>query len=408
MVKLPFFIAFRYLLSKKKTNVINVISAISVLGVAVSTMALIVILSVFNGLNGLIKSLFNSFDPDLKITLKEGKNFVLDNEQLLKIKNLDGVLAVSEVLEENALLEYTDKPHIGTIKGVDSNFIQVSGIDTMLIDGTYKLTDGKNNFTIVGYEIAHFLSIGLRIMKPISVYVPNRNSELTMLSKDAFNQKYIIPSGIFSIQKEYNSKYIIVPISFARDLLQYENELSALEIKLSQNLSDSKKTTIQKKIQNIAGERFNVKNRFEQQELLYKIMESEKWAIFLILGFIIFIASFNILGALTMLIMDKKKDIYTLRSLGANNQLLKKIFLTEGWLISILGAVIGLFLGTILCLIQINFGIVPFPKNFLISNYPVEMQFFDYIFVFIIVISIGFLAAYYPVGHISKKNKKQT
>lgn len=397
-----FYIAKRYLFAKKSRNVINIISAISVVGVSIGTMALIVILSVFNGFDNLVQSLFNSFDPDIKITLKEGKTFSSAAERIQNLKKLKGVLYMSEIIEENALLKYDDRQYIVTVKGVSDEFINMSGIDSMIIDGEFILKENKNNYAVIGQGVALSLSVGLNFITPINIYVPKRTQKVSLNPEQAFSRKYIYPSGIFAIQQDFDSRYIIVPIDFARDLLDYSNEVSAIELKLDPVFNKNK---IQEEIKKHLGTGYEVKNRFEQQELLYKIMKSEKWAIFLILTFILIIASFNVIGSLTMLIIEKKKDIDTLRSLGTNLSVLRKIFLFEGWMISILGAILGLMTGTIICWIQQHFGLIKIQgsDSFVIDTYPVNIELPDFIYVFLTVLFIGYLAAWYPVRYITRK-----
>jgi len=399
-----FYIAKRYLFARKSRNVINIISAISVVGVSIGTMALIVILSVFNGFDNLVQSLFNSFDPDIKITIKEGKTFSSGAERIQNLKKLKGVLYMSEIIEENALLKYDDRQYIVTVKGVSDEFINMSGIDSMIIDGEFILKENKNNYAVIGQGVALNLAVGLNFITPINIYVPKRTQKASLNPEEAFSRKYIFPSGIFAIQQDFDSRYIIVPIDFARDLLDYSNEVSAIELKLDP-VFNKDKDKIQEEIKKHLGTGYEVKNRFEQQELLYKIMKSEKWAIFLILTFILIIASFNVIGSLTMLIIEKKKDIDTLRSLGTNLSVLRKIFLFEGWMISILGAILGLMTGTIICLIQQHFGLIKIQgsDSFVIDTYPVYMELPDFVYVFVTVLFIGYLAAWYPVRYISRK-----
>ena len=403
-MNLPLFISKRYLLSKKSTNVINIISAVSVVSVAFGAMALIVVISVFNGFETIIRTQLNSFDPDLKITLVQGKTFPADSIVFKKLENnCNDIEYFVEILEENVLLEYDDKQYIAVMKGVDYNFAEMNRIDSMIIDGEFMLSDKDNkNHAIVGYGVAYYLSIGINFITPIYIWAPKRREEITFDAEKAFNKELIFPSGIFSIQQEYDNKYIIVPINFARNLLEYTTEVSAIEIKFKENVNKKK---AEKNIQEILGKGFHVKNRFEQQELLYKIMKSEKLAIFVILTFILIIASFNIIGSLTMLIIEKKKDISILRSLGASNKLIRNIFLLEGWLIAFFGAVIGIFFGAIICFLQQQFGLLQFPGSgtFIVSAYPVEMRFLDVLLVAGIVLLIGFIASWYPVRYITKK-----
>lgn len=401
----PLYIAKRYLAARKTRNAVNIISLVSVLGVATGTMALVVVLSVFNGFDGLIKSLISSFDPDIKIISKEGK--VFNPSDLKRTLNLEipGVIAVSEVLEEKALIRYEEKQYIATLKGVDSNFIHVNGLDTMIIDGSFSLYKNNLPMAVVGQGVAWFLKVGLTFTSPLVIYMPKRLAQVNPANPAAsFNRFLIWPSGIFSIEQDYDSKFIILPLSPVRDLLDYQNEVSALEIKIADN-KDLKK--VQNHIKNLAGENFDVLNRYQQNELFYRIMKAEKWAIFFILLLILLIASFNIIASLSMLIIDKKTDIDILQKLGANNSLIRKIFLIEGWLISIIGSGTGLILGVIICLIQDKFEPVKLAGSgsFVIDAYPVDIQIPDILLIWLTVLIIGFFTAYYPVKKIKIVNK---
>ncbi len=405
-MNLSFYIAKRYLLGKKSQNAINIISGISVLGVATGTMALVIVLSVFNGFDQVVKSLFSSFDPDIKISAVEGKTFIPDDAVTNAIIALPGVIAVSEVLEENVLLLYGDKQHIATIKGVDESFEAVSGLDSMIYDGEMKLKDGNRPYAVVGQGVAYSLRIGLNFVDPLFVYTIDRKAKINMSQpEESIRRDFIYPSGIFSIEQDFDSRYIIVPIEFTRELLSYDNSVSFLEIKLDQRFPADK---IQEEIMAIMGENYKVKNRQQQNELFYRVMKSEKWAIFLILTFILIIASFNIIGSLSMLIIDKKNDIVTLRNMGSPNRLIEKIFLVEGWLISVIGSVIGMTLGTTISWIQQRFGIIKLTGSgtFVIDAYPVQIELVDILLIWMTVLLIGWIAARYPVKQISRKYLK--
>jgi len=367
-------------------------------------MALIIVLSVFNGFESLISSLFNSFNPDLEITASKGKTFHYIDFPSDDIKAILGVYVLTEVVEENALLKYRNKQYIATIKGVSDEFERMSGLDTMLIRGEFMLWEGKQPKMIMGAGVAYFLNAGIRdLLNPISVFVPRREGKMSMNLEQAFNSKNIWPSAVFSIQQDFDVKYTVVPIEFARELLDYSDEVTAVEIGLDAGTNTE---TVKEKINEILGPDFIVKNRFEQQALLYKIMKSEKWAIFLILTFILIIATFNVIGSLTMLILDKKKDIAVLHSMGATNRLIRRIFMMEGVMISIGGAMIGLLLGATVSWLQQTFGFIGLGNgggSFVVDAYPVQLRLMDFIYVFITVITIGFIAAWYPVRQISKK-----
>jgi len=390
-------------MGKKSQNAINIISGISILGIATGTMALVIVLSVFNGFDSVVKSLFNTFDPDIQISATEGKTFTPDPETSGAILALPGVSALSEVLEENVLLLYNDKQHIATIKGVDEAFRSVSGLDSMVYNGEMKLKDQNRSYAVVGQGVAYSLGIGLNFINPLYVYTINRTAKINMSQpEEAIRRDFLYPSGIFAIEQDYDSKYLITSIDFARELLSYQSEVSHLEVKLNPRFPAD---GVKKEIVALMGEGFHVKNRAQQNELFYRVMRSEKWAIFLILTFILIIASFNVIGSLSMLIIDKKKDILTLRNMGAGNRLIKSIFLMEGWLISIIGSISGLFLGTAISWVQQRFGVIKLTGSgsFIIDAYPVQIEAFDIFLIWLTVLVIGLLAARYPVQQISKK-----
>lgn len=401
-MKLSLYIAKRYLFAKKSRNAINVISGVSVTGVAVGTMALIIILSVFNGLEEMVRSIFNTFDPDLKITPAKGKTFIPDQQMLQLLSNVNGVSCYSLTIEENALLRYDDRQTIATVKGVDDNYAQVTGIDSSMWDGDFILKSDKGrDYAIPGIGIANYLGVGLNFIYPINIYVPRRSASATINPDDAFNRSFIFPSGIFQVEQSYDSKYIYVPVNFARDLFDNRDGVSTIEIKLSPNASEK---AVQRDVENIFGNDFVVKNRFEQQEIFYRVMRSERLAIFLILTLIIIIASFNIIGSLTMLIIEKERDIEILKSLGADRDLIRRIFIFEGWMISIIGAFIGLTLGFFVCWLQQTYGLVRLNSDSLLLNaYPVVMKMKDFIIVPLTVLAIGYWAAWYPVRYLTRK-----
>jgi lipoprotein-releasing system permease protein len=374
-----------------------------VLGITTGTMALVIVLSVFNGFDTVVKALYNTFDPDIQISSVSGKKFAPDPASLSALRTLPGVGAVSEVLEENVLLLYNKRQHIATIKGVDDSFNEVSGLDSMVYEGEMKLKDNNRPYAVVGQGVAYSLGIGLSFINPLFVYTIDRKARINMSQpEESIKRDYIYPSGIFSIEQEYDSKYIICPIEFVRNLLSYKNEVTYLEVKLNPGFPGEE---VRKKISALMGEGFQVKNREQQNELFYKVMRSEKWAIFLILTFILIIASFNIIGSLSMLIIDKKKDIITLRNMGADKRLIKRIFLVEGWLISVFGSITGIFLGTAISWVQQRFGVIKLTGsgNFIIDAYPVHIEVVDICLIWVTVLLIGLVAARYPVRQISKK-----
>lgn len=405
-MNLPFFIARRYLISKKSHNIINLISGISMVGVAVGTAALIIVLSVFNGFESVVKSLFSVFDPDIEITIIQGKTFHNNQINEDQIRSLPGVISYTEVVEENALLYYKKQQYLATIKGVDSLYQHNSPLDSLLVTGEMTLQDDSLDFAVPGYGIAYFLDIDMNAPDNlISVYIPKRTGSITGLPQESFYSELIQPIGIFSVQQDFDDKYMLVPLRFARRLLDYSNEVTSIEIRLAKG-ADSK--SIQQKVTEIAGPEFRVQNRFQQQEVLYKIMKTEKWAVFLILTFILIVASFNVVGSLTMLILDKQKDIGILRSLGARDATIKQIFFLEGLLITLTGAIAGLILGLLVCFVQLKFGLVKLQGggSFIMDAYPVEMILTDFLYVFITIALIGSASAWLPVKRISVMLRK--
>ncbi len=401
-MKLSIYIAKRYLFAKKSRNAINVISAVSVAGVSVGTMALIIILSVFNGLEMMVTSIFNTFDPDIKITASEGKTFVPDTTRLELLSKVAGVSCYSKTIEENALLKYGDRQYIATIKGVDDRYVTVSNIDSSMWDGEFVLRDEKGRpYAVPGIGVAQYLGIGINFITPLVIIFPRKDESESLSPEDALIKKYIFPSGIFEVEKEYDSKYVYVPLEFARELTQTDSGITALEIKFT---PEANAAEVQKELKKIFGKGFLVQNRLEQQAIFYKVMKSERLAIFFILTLILIIASFNIIGSLTMLIIEKERDIEILKSLGADNNLIRKIFIFEGWLISIIGAFSGIALGFVVCWIQQRYGIVKLHSESLIMDaYPVVLKLKDFIIVPGTVLLIGYWAAWYPVRFLTKK-----
>jgi len=406
-LKVPVYIAKRYLFAKKSHNIINIISAISVGGITIGTAALIIVLSVFNGFENLVVSMFNSFNPDLKVVAVAGKTFNEDDVSLKNISSINGISKLTKVIEENALVKYLDKQYICTIKAVSNDFKQTSQIDSMMVYGDALLERGDQNYAVVGQGVSYNLGLSLGDYEnPLTVYVPRRFKGSSINPVEAFNSMLIQPSGIFSVQQEYDQKYMIVPLRFARELLEYDKQLSALEIKVNKTADPVR---VQKQLQALLGDKFSVKNRYQQEELLFKIMKSEKLAVFMILSFILLIATFNVIGSLSMLIIDKRKDISVLKSLGASNQTIRNIFFTEGMMITFLGAILGLVIGGIVCWLQQTFGFISINsgETFVMEAYPVKILFLDFVYVLLVVGLIGFFAAWYPVKYISKKHLEE-
>ena len=351
--------------------------------------------------------MFNSFNPDLKVMAVAGKTFNEDGVSLKNISSINGISKLTKVIEENALVKYLDKQYICTIKAVSSDFKQTSQIDSMMVYGDALLERGDQYYAIVGQGVSYYLGLSLGDYEnPLTVYVPRRFKGSSINPVEAFNSLLIQPSGIFSVQQEYDQKYMIVPLRFARELLEYDKQLSALEIKVDKTADPGK---VQKQLQALLGDKFSVKNRYQQEELLFKIMKSEKLAVFMILSFILLIATFNVIGSLSMLIIDKRKDISVLKSLGASNQTIRNIFFTEGMMITFLGAILGLVIGGIVCWLQQTFGFITINsgETFVMEAYPVKILPLDFVYVLLVVGLIGFFAAWYPVKYISKKHLEE-
>jgi ABC-type lipoprotein release transport system permease subunit len=403
-VLLPFYIAKRYLFSKKSHNIINIISLISVAGVTIGTAALIIVLSVFNGFEDLVLSLFNTFNPDLKIEVREGKTFTMDGGTMGDVRKIPGVVALNEVIEENALIKFRDQQHVITLKGVSKDFIRISGLRDHIIGGSFP-AENAENYALMGAGVAYYLSLYIGEFTPAAiVFVPDRLKKgYAGLQEDAFISQPLQVTGVFTLQQEYDMNYVVVPVEFTRSLFRYDRDVTSVEVYTMPGKDIEK---IQEEIATLLGPGFTVKNRFQQQALLYKVLKSEKWSIFLILTFILIIAAFNVIGSLSMLILDKKKDIAVLWSLGADKKLIKRIFMTEGIMISVFGGIAGLILGGLLAGLQQAFGLVSLGNpegSFIIDAYPVKVEVIDFILVFVTVMIIGLATAWYPVRQISKK-----
>lgn len=402
-MNLPLKIAKRYLIAKKSHNIINVISLISVIGVFVGSMALIIVLSVFNGFGNLVLELYDSFDPDIKITSAQGKFFDPALIDLKKIKNINEINAICFTLEENALIKNEDRQCIATIKGVDSNFIYTSSITEKIIDGNFSLSDAETPSASIGSVIAYTLSLNLAAtFNVLTVYVPKKDASFTNIAEDAFYEKAIQPSSVFGIQQDFDSKYVLVPLKFAREITGEEKRVSAIEISTQRN-ADAQSIITQ--INSITGKNFLVKDRIQQHDFIYKILKSEKFAVFLILSLIMIIAIFNILGTLTILIIEKKRDIRILKNLGATLQNVKGIFFIEGILITATGAVAGIVCGLLICYAQIHFAFIKFSNQgaMVVDAYPVSIQWLDVFYVLLTVGGVGMLATWFTTEKLVRK-----
>ena len=403
----PFYIARRYLFSKKSTNVINVISGISMVGVALATTAMVVALSVFNGFSDLVASLFTNFDPQLEITTVEGKTAPADDPVLVQIKNLPQVEVATECVEDQALAVYHDRQAMVTVKGVEDNFDQLTHIREILQgEGRYELHAADMHYGILGIRLAELLGTGYRYEQPLHIYAPRREGQLDMTAPD---EGFVVdslfsPGVVFMVmQLKYDSNYILTSIGFARRIFDQQGMLSSLELRLKPGSNfESVKNTIKE----LCGDRYNVRDRYEQQDDTFRIMKIEKLIAYLFLTFILIVACFNIIGSLSMLIIDKKDDVQTLRNLGATDQTTSRIFLFEGWLISAIGAIVGIAVGLLLCWIQQEYGIIALGQSegsFIVNAYPVSVHPWDVVVVFLTVMAVSFLSAWYPVRHFSRR-----
>lgn len=401
-----FYIARRYLFSKKSHNAINVISAISVCGVALATLALVCTLSVFNGFQDLVSTFFTAFDPELKVVPASGKVFDGQDGRVAELRGMPEIALVSESVEDNALVQYQGRQAMAVVKGVEDNFSELTPIDTILFgQGELLLHDEVVDYAIPGVQLLASLGTGIRFLDPLEIYAPKRGAKVNMANPAAsFNTGNLFSSGlVFAVnQEKYDGSYIITSLQFARRLFQYTTEVSALNLKLRPGADvDAVKEKIEKRL----GDGFRVLDRYEQQADTFRIMEIEKLISYLFLTFILMIACFNVIGSLSMLIIDKRDDVATLRNLGADERQILRIFLFEGRMITFIGAVAGIVLGVALCVLQQEFGLISLGASgsFIVDAYPVSVHFWDVVLVFVTVIVVGFLSVWYPVRYLFKK-----
>lgn len=406
----PFYIARRYLFSKKSHNAINVISAISVCGVALATLALVCTLSVFNGFQDLVTTFFTAFDSQLKITAVRGKVFDGQDKRVLQLKKMPDVEVYSESLEDNVMVQYQGRQAMAVVKGVEDNFDQLTPIDSILFGrGDLLLHDEVVDYAIPGIQLLSTLGSGIRFLDPLEIYAPRRGAKVNMANPStAFVTGNLFSSGlVFAVnQEKYDASYILTSIDFARRLFQYTTEVSAINLKLKAGADTD---AVKKHIQDLLGDDFLVQDRYEQQADTYRIMEIEKLISYLFLTFILMIACFNVIGSLSMLIIDKRDDVVTLRNLGASDRQIVRIFLFEGRMISFFGAFAGVVLGLLLCWLQQEYGLIALGSSgsFVVDAYPVSVHASDVIIVFVTVLLVGFLSVWYPVRFLSKRLLKK-
>jgi len=401
-LNLSFFIAKRYLISKKSNNAINVISWISIIAIAVTTAALVIVLSAMNGLTAVVADLYNAIEPDLKITAINSKYITNKKELTNKIKSIAGVKGISYSIEENALIKLDDKQAVITVKGVDAEFKNLTQFDTVVVEGVYRFSNNNQFYGVFGKGIANKLGLNINdFVSPISIYAPIRGKVESINPEDAFNKLSISPAGIFSLNDDFDFKYVLIDLKAAQELFGCQNSFSIIELSVSEKAQID---VIQNQLQLVLGSNFLIKNRYQSNDVLFKTLETEKLWTFLILAFILVIATFNIIGALTMLIIEKKKDIKTLYNLGADQKFIRNIFLQEGFLITSVGAISGLIIGLVVCVLQQQFHLVTFDDQYVIPYYPIIMKFKDFVWILGVVMGIGFLAAIYPVRIFTKND----
>lgn len=372
------------------------------MAIAVTTAALVVILSAMNGLSSVVGDLYHAMEPDIKISSVNSKFISLENPLLARVSSIDHIQGISYSLEENALIKLDDKQAVITIKGVDSEYKTLTHFDTVVVEGTYQLRNNDHYFAVFGSGVAYRLGINVNdFISPISIYAPKRGKQESMDPEEAFNKLSVSPAGIFALNDDFDFKYVLIDLKAAQQLFDCEKEITHLEISVSDKKYISE---VQGELSKLFGNQFSVKNRYQLNDVLFKTLETEKLWTFLILAFILVIATFNIIGALTMLIIEKKNDIKTLYNLGADQQFIRSIFMREGLLITAVGALSGLLLGVIVCWLQQTFHFVKFDEQYVIPYYPIEMQFKDFVWILTVVMAIGFVAAIYPVRVFTKND----
>lgn len=402
--KTAFFLAWRYLFSKKEHNIINVISGISMIGIMVSTAALVVVLSVFNGMSDIIGGWFNALHADYEVTLHEGKSFPVDSFPFAQLRNLPEVAAVNEIVCDLSLANYDDRQELLYLKGVPDNYLKDNHFGKMLIDGDTALWKIQQPCAMFGTGAAGKLEINLLSYNLVKLYYPKRTKKNFANAAEAFNTEYLIPNGVLCTNTNYDENYIFCPIEFVRALMNYEGEVTSVEIQLKEGVNAAK---CRAKIANVIGDKYRLKDIYEQEESLYKTMKSEKFVIYLILVFILLLAAFNIIGALGMLILEKKTDTAVLFSMGASKSLIQRVFIYEGLLVSALGGLAGTVLGALICLLQQTFHIVKLGgggAHYIIPYYPVQIRLTDMLVVLFTILVISLMTSVIPAYNLKKSN----
>lgn len=397
-MRLSFFIAKRYLFSPKKQHAINIISAISVVGVAIGTAALIVILSVFNGIDLLLQESTDSFTPDIVLSPQTGKFACFDTLVYRALEEEPAIAFYSNVVEEKALVKYGERLAPVTVKGVEETYAAHTHIERNIVEGDFILKNKGGYQAVVGYGVAATLGIGLNFLTPLVFYFPNRKA---VGNASALNTEYLFPSAFFSSQQEIDGEYVITDIDFARQLFGIRDRISKIEVKLT---SPAYLNQVKDRLRQVSGERYKVEDKYELNKAFYAMMKSEKLAVFLILLFILLIASFNIVASIAMLILDKKEDLTIYRSMGMNDKRIISVFKTEGNLITLIGAALGLLAGTALCMLQEKYGFITLGDgSYIVTAYPVKLVWGDIVLIMVTVLAIGYTASYFPVRYLVNK-----
>lgn len=404
-MKLHWLFARRYLISKKSTNAINVISGVSALGMFVGSLGLVLVLSVFNGFQNLVEGLYSTFTADLVVNVIEGKSFEANDSLFQKINSIPGVANYSRVIEENALLRWKENQDIATIKGVDEHYADISGVDSSLWDGEFILTKDSLPMAIVGVGIQQKLRMNLDDPGGVlSIYVPRKGKKTYINPLNAFNETALNVSGSFAIQQDFDTKYVLIPYQLANQLTGNKNAVTSVEVGLKKNADEAAVTLA---LQNLFGKKFSINNRFKQNETLYKVMKTEKWAVYAILTFILIVAAFNMIGSLSMLVIEKRKDIGILKTMGAGPSVIRNIFLSEGILLSVVSCILGFAVAVFLIVLQQQFGLIKIGgASFVVDAYPVKMQWQDFVLVFFTVAVIGSMASWLPAYRAAKSEMR--
>lgn len=403
-MNLPLKISWRYFRGKKSAQAINVISWVSICAIAVSTAAMVILFSVFNGLEGTVMGMYTAFYPDIKVSAVKGKFFNINEEQERKIQLLDGIENISYTLEDMVLLHANDQQKVATLKGVDNKWLKATDLNKYMLDGEAIWQDNVPFVpALLGSGIAIALGVDVNnVFSGLNIYYPRQGMVIANLeqAEAALNSIKVKPEGAFEMQDDISGEYILIPIQAARHLFDVGNRISAIEIKLEANASEQ---AIRASLLNILGEKVNVETRYEQNKTFYMIMRSEKWAVYAILLMVLLISSFNMIGSLSMMVLEKKKDISILKSMGAQPDLVRSVFLVQGGLLALLGGGIGIIAGWLICIGQQYFGWIALPEGFIIEAYPVEIQAGDFLLVIVTALSVGILAAWYPAVRASKQ-----